>query len=333
MPDLSNLLGAVYGDGPSTPSRDPEDEAHVEREPAAQDRGPAVPDWADDDHLDAAFAEWKPGPSEDATPAEHAFVQDADDDPAPPLPDDLAAALSEALVAASGTADDTADPASDKPRFDFSIAGDDEDEPQNLSKSENEPDEHAQTPQVHELGEVVGADLAPEPVTEHTAFAPEPEAAWEPQPEQAAWKPEPEPEAQWEPEHADEPAAEEPIADYGAPEAVHDVEPPQEADEPEVDTWPTSTNRRAAAAELTAANRPEPAAITPATTPLPEPEPFAAPVAPRPEPVLARTSFAGDGAEAPTTLPAGMRRWDRSEDDILPEKSGKKFFSFSLRRG
>src|SRR5690348_8752113 len=125
MPDLSNLLGAVYGDGPST-SRDPEDEAHVEKEPAAHERGPAVPDWADDEHLDAAFAQWKPGPSEDATPAEHAFVHDADEDPAPPLADDLAAALSEALVAASGTADDTADPTADKPHFDFSVDEDDQ---------------------------------------------------------------------------------------------------------------------------------------------------------------------------------------------------------------
>ncbi|MBV8980041.1 MAG: hypothetical protein JO086_04000, partial [Acidimicrobiia bacterium] len=108
MPDLSNLLGAVYGDGPSSAERDPQDEAHVEHEPAAEDRGPKVPDWADDDHLDAAFAEWKPGPAADASPAEHAFVRDTDD-PAPPLADDLAAALSEALVAASGTADATID--------------------------------------------------------------------------------------------------------------------------------------------------------------------------------------------------------------------------------
>ncbi len=132
MPDLSNLLGAVYGDGPSKPSRDTEDEAHVEHEPAAAERGPAVPDWADDEHLDAAFAEWKPGPSADASPTEHAFVMDADDDPAPPLADDLAAALSEALVAASGTADDTSDeaPAFSQPAsgFDFSAFTDEPDE-------------------------------------------------------------------------------------------------------------------------------------------------------------------------------------------------------------
>src|SRR4051794_24348214 len=102
MPDLSNLLGAVYGDSPSSTPRDPEDEAHVEHEPAAEERAPAVPAWADDEHLDAAFAQWKPGPSSDASPDEHAFVKDArdgggdhrhlhrsavaaaDDDPAPP---------------------------------------------------------------------------------------------------------------------------------------------------------------------------------------------------------------------------------------------------------
>src|SRR5438874_2810438 len=107
MPDLSNLLGAVYGDAPSAPPRDAEDEAHVEREPAADERGPGVPEWADDEHLDAAFAQWKPGPSADASPAEQAFVRETDEDPPPPLADDLAAALSEALVASSTTDHET----------------------------------------------------------------------------------------------------------------------------------------------------------------------------------------------------------------------------------
>ncbi|MBV9410921.1 MAG: hypothetical protein JO148_04955, partial [Acidimicrobiia bacterium] len=150
MPDLSNLLGAVYGDGPSKPARDADDEAHVEHEPAAADRSPAVPDWADDEHLDAAFAEWKPGPPADASPTEHAFVMDADDDPAPPLADDLAAALSEALVAASGTADDTdTAPQFGQPKqsFDFTALNDEPDEPAHepavqatdISTSEIEP--------------------------------------------------------------------------------------------------------------------------------------------------------------------------------------------------
>src|SRR5947209_4800207 len=104
MPDLSNLLGAVYGDGPATSPRP--------------------------------------------------------------------------------TADDTSGPASDKPRFDFSVPADDHDEanvddepfaafapkpvaeyaprpvadlepPSNLSKFEIAPDERPQTTQVHDLGEVV----------------------------------------------------------------------------------------------------------------------------------------------------------------------------------
>jgi hypothetical protein len=96
MADLSNLLGAVYGDA-SEPERDA-DGPPVPVERAADERTPAVPDWADDDHLDAAFAEWNPGPSAEAHTEERAFVTD---EPvhALPLADDLAAALSEALVA------------------------------------------------------------------------------------------------------------------------------------------------------------------------------------------------------------------------------------------
>src|SRR5437764_4338606 len=131
MPDLSNLLGAVYGDTSPSTARDPEDEAHVELEPTADERSsaPAVPDWADDEHLDAAFAQWKPGPAVDASRVERAFVKDTDDDLPPPLADDLAAALSEALVATSDVAQD-ADPEPDaafKPTkvVDFSAPVDD----------------------------------------------------------------------------------------------------------------------------------------------------------------------------------------------------------------
>jgi hypothetical protein len=111
MADLSNLLGAVYGDSAET-GRDP-DGPPVPVEPAAAERGPSVPDWADDEHLDAAFAQWKPGPSAEAHDIERALVADepfadepfADepfaDEPfaTKPLADDLAAALSEALTA------------------------------------------------------------------------------------------------------------------------------------------------------------------------------------------------------------------------------------------
>jgi hypothetical protein len=97
MADLSNLLGAVYGEGPS-PSRDERDAdgPPVPVEPSAADRAPATPDWADDEHLDAAFAQWKPGPASGTV--EHELVA-GEPGPAAPLADDLAAALSAALVA------------------------------------------------------------------------------------------------------------------------------------------------------------------------------------------------------------------------------------------
>jgi hypothetical protein len=89
MADLSNLLGDVYGD-------DPDGEA-VAQEPAARDR---TPDWADESVLDAAFANWVPGPPPDAPAAERAVFESRPANPASaaPLPDDLAAALSAALV-------------------------------------------------------------------------------------------------------------------------------------------------------------------------------------------------------------------------------------------
>ena len=356
MPDLSNLLGAVYGDTQPAKGRDPEDEAHVEREPAASERTPAVPDWADDEHLDAAFAEWKPGPPADASPVEQAFVKDAAfikdaDDPPPPLADDLAAALSEALVAASGSADDTVEsPTALQPakRFDFSadFDGSDEDpteeaeppqafapvhpveaadEDANLSKSENTEDERAETEQSHELGEVSAPESEPERVADE-----HPERVADEHPERVADE-HPEPVADEHPEPVlDE--LPETVADEH-PEAVSPFAPPASVvEEPAAEPRPTITPQRAAAAELTAASRvdAEPVAATPA--PEPEPEPVAAvpaPVRPAPMPVPSP----GDGAVAPTTLPAGIRRWEREDDDILPEKQARKFFSFSLRRG
>jgi hypothetical protein len=95
MADLSNMLGDVYGDGP--------DDEPVRREPPADGRSVA-PDWADESVLDAAFANWTPGPPLDAPAAERdVFAHPADPASAAPLPDDLAAALSEALVGAPAT--------------------------------------------------------------------------------------------------------------------------------------------------------------------------------------------------------------------------------------
>ncbi|MBV8235684.1 MAG: hypothetical protein JO075_08280 [Acidimicrobiia bacterium] len=252
MPDLSNLLGAVYGDTPSPAPRDPEDEAHVEREAAAEERGAAVPDWANDERLDAAFAQWKPGPSADASQAEHAFAGQNGDDPPPPLADDLAAALSEALVASSGVAD--------------------------------ERDEHD--------------DGGP-----------------------AAWAHEPAADEDGSETHEDE--------DHENGPAAHD-------DVDHLRHSPAITSQRAAAAELTAASRVDPEPVV--TPPAPQPEAVVAPVASAPAhaeqaAVTQGLPVAVDTTMTPKTGLPGARRWDRSDDDILPAKQSKKFFSLSLRRG
>jgi hypothetical protein len=94
MPDLSKMLGDVYG----APS---EDEAPFEYRPASPEGRP-VPEWADDNHLDAAFAGWTPGPGADAPARERKLFANADEATAP-LADDLAAALSEAVLAEQTT--------------------------------------------------------------------------------------------------------------------------------------------------------------------------------------------------------------------------------------
>ena len=91
MPDLSEMLGDVYG--------------APEEEPA-----PAVsstPGWADDEHLDKAFADWTPGPDADAPAAERGMFAAAPPAPAGRLADDLAAALSEAVMAEGDDVSDT----------------------------------------------------------------------------------------------------------------------------------------------------------------------------------------------------------------------------------
>jgi hypothetical protein len=356
MPDLSNLLGAVYGDGASKPSRDPEDEAHVEQEPPAAERGPAVPDWADDEHLDAAFAQWKPGPSADASPVERAFVKDADvDDPPPPLPDDLAAALSEALVAVSGTADDTADAGTaafrPTPKFDFSL---DEHEveapgiPELVVDEEpmaeafapaplaDEPDEpyEPHVDEVHEVeDEVAPVEDEVAPVEDEVAPVEDVDELHEVD-EHDQHEVHEVDEHDAEDEHDQHEVQVEAGADHDEPTPVSPFAPPAPVVEEE--PRPSVTSQRAAAAELTAASRVESEHALGATAPTPVAEPtpvsaVTAPTAVMPEPVVAQASTPGDGAAAPTTLPAGTRRWERSDDDILPEKQAKKFFS--LRRG
>jgi hypothetical protein len=94
MPDLSDLLGDVYGE--------PEEAAA----PAAPPAGPKTPEWADDEHLDRAFSEWTPGPAADAPAAERDMFAPAPASPATRLADDLAAALSEAVLAESAPQDE-----------------------------------------------------------------------------------------------------------------------------------------------------------------------------------------------------------------------------------
>ena len=122
MADLSDMLGDVYGDDangePHAPEAPPqhrdgtgttpvatgrsgtaaEDTNRARPAPEATNRAPA---WADESVLDAAFANWTPGPPLDAPAAERdVFAPHVDPASAPPLPDDLAAALSAALVGA-----------------------------------------------------------------------------------------------------------------------------------------------------------------------------------------------------------------------------------------
>jgi hypothetical protein len=95
MADLSKVLGDVY----ATADR-PEAARFVS---AARQQ---APEWSDESRLDAAFADWTPGPPSDA-PARERAMFDTSTAPVPSegsgplaLDDDLAAALSQALAEA-----------------------------------------------------------------------------------------------------------------------------------------------------------------------------------------------------------------------------------------
>ncbi|HUQ40071.1 MAG TPA: hypothetical protein VM030_07925 [Acidimicrobiales bacterium] len=98
MSDLSGILGDVYGEDPddnnngngaSAAPAPPAQPAPPPRAPQAE-----APGWADEEVLDEAFAEWKPGPPEGAPDAEReVFAPDPS-----AMDDDLAAALSAALA-------------------------------------------------------------------------------------------------------------------------------------------------------------------------------------------------------------------------------------------
>jgi len=89
MSDLSKVLGDLYS-GDNEPSVAPPRNFRAE-----------APEWANDDRLDEAFADWTPGPSVDAHRSEHETMSVVIDMPAVPaarLDEDLSATLSAALV-------------------------------------------------------------------------------------------------------------------------------------------------------------------------------------------------------------------------------------------
>src|SRR5581483_7054282 len=91
MSDLSKVLGDLY-DGGGEPAPRP-----------ANDYRATAPAWADEDRLDEAFAEWTPGPPDDAPAAEREMSVVLDMPAVPParLDEDMAATLSAALAEAA----------------------------------------------------------------------------------------------------------------------------------------------------------------------------------------------------------------------------------------
>lgn len=95
MSDLSRLLEDVYRSGPAAPA------------------APAAPSWSSDSALDDAFADWVPGPSDDAHAAERAFAG-TDIEPAEPADeldqldqlDQLDSLMQQAASIASGMVED-----------------------------------------------------------------------------------------------------------------------------------------------------------------------------------------------------------------------------------
>jgi hypothetical protein len=83
MSELSTMLGDVY----SEPSPEP---ATVSPSRPRPRRRSSLPDWADEGVLDAAFADWVPGPPSTAPAAERSMLTDLaggyEPDPAATLP-------------------------------------------------------------------------------------------------------------------------------------------------------------------------------------------------------------------------------------------------------
>lgn len=73
MSELSTMLGDVYSDRNRDGSPAP---GAVAGRPRPRRRAGTLPDWADEDVLDAAFAEWVPGPPSSAPAAERSMLTD-----------------------------------------------------------------------------------------------------------------------------------------------------------------------------------------------------------------------------------------------------------------
>jgi hypothetical protein len=74
MSELSTMLGDVYSDRNGDSASAPTGSAAAR--PRPRRRAGTLPDWADEDVLDAAFAEWVPGPPSSAPAAERSMLTD-----------------------------------------------------------------------------------------------------------------------------------------------------------------------------------------------------------------------------------------------------------------
>jgi hypothetical protein len=94
MPNLSNMLGDVYGPGDEPDPKDPEG-SDDEQTPVAEGSDD-TPEWASDDRLDAAFGDWTAGELPGTEPDQRESLEHLGDEPAPePAPQAEAPAESE----------------------------------------------------------------------------------------------------------------------------------------------------------------------------------------------------------------------------------------------
>ena len=115
MSDLSRVLGDLYG---------PDDQPSVA--PPRNFRAEA-PEWADEQRLDEAFADWTPGPPPEAPAMERemAVVIDTPPVPAARLDEDLAGALNAALIEAGDPQPGPDFPAAAAPSYAIPAYGED----------------------------------------------------------------------------------------------------------------------------------------------------------------------------------------------------------------